>query len=351
MEDIAIVGAGMSGLAAAWSLARDGHNPVIFEKSRGVSGRAASRSHGQARFDHGANFFRLDQPAVDRLVRVGLPTDDLVEIEGDVWTFDRSGSLVPGDPNQNAEPKYTYRQGISQLGKLLVETAGLDVRRQTRAAAINQLPGGWELRDDQNHALGTFEQVILTIPSPQCRDLIEAGSMNETLQSKLLAVLGGSSFHRQFSFVLGFDEALPRRQPFHALVSTDATHPVAWLSFEEDKPGHLPAGQGALVVQMSPAWTDEHIDVDREVLLENVVSEVAGLLGEDFRQPDWWDSQRWMMAHPVTAVNVEDLAEAASHGLFFAGDGMVGRGRVPLALESGLKAAETLQESLALGTG
>ena len=351
MEDIAIVGAGVSGLAAGWSLARDGHNPVIFEKSRGLSGRAASRSRGNVRFDHGANFFRLDQPAVNQVIRFGLPTDDLVEIHGDVWTFDGAGTVAPGDPAQNAEPKFTYRHGISQLGKLLAETAGLEVRRQTRVGHLVEASGGWELFDDAGQALGSFEQVILTAPSPQCRDLIDSSRMDEGLKKKLLQGLATSRFHRQFSFILGYERKLERKEPFHALVSTDPTHAVAWLSFEEDKPGHVPTGQSAVIVQMSPGWTDEHVEADREQLLVEVVNEAGKLLGDELRQPDWWDSQRWMMAHPAAAADPELLEEGKAHGLFFAGDGLIGRGRVPLALESGLSAAEALQASLSLSTG
>jgi predicted NAD/FAD-dependent oxidoreductase len=55
--------------------------------------------------------------------------------------------------------------------------------------------------------------------------------------------------------------------------------------------------------------------------------------------PAWWDSQRWRYAHPVDAANAEWLGAAGGRGLFFAGDGLVGKGRVPLAVRSGLDAA------------
>jgi hypothetical protein len=132
VEEIATIGAGVAGLAAAWSLARHGFAPVVLEKSSSLSGRAASRGRGGVRFDDGANSFRLDNPANETLVRHALPTDDLVEISGDVWTFDVSGKLTPGNPKHNAEAKYTYRNGISQLGRLLAESSGVEVCRQTR---------------------------------------------------------------------------------------------------------------------------------------------------------------------------------------------------------------------------
>jgi len=342
MNEIAIIGAGVAGLSAAWSLARQGIKPVVFEKSRGLSGRAASRSRGDVRFDHGANFFKLSDPLVAELLQSSLPADDLVEIPGDVWTFDALGEIYPGDPAQNAEPKWTYRKGISQLGKLLAASAGLEVQRETRVARVMRVDGGWELEDDAACSLGVFERVVFAAPAPQCREVIEASTMDDALRDKLGEALGRCRFHRQFSFILGYDRALSRSQPFHALVSTDPTHAVSWLSFEEDKPGHLPEGMGALVVQMSPEWTDHRVDVPRERLVDEVSRETGILLGNDFRVQDWWDSQRWMLAHPASAVDAETLKEAHPHGLYFAGDSLIGRGRVPLAIASGLKAAEEL---------
>ena len=84
MNRVAIIGAGLSGLAAGWELSRRGLDVVVFEKSRGLSGRAASRGHGAVRYDHGANFFRTSDPEVYTLVHEVLPTDDLVEIPGGV---------------------------------------------------------------------------------------------------------------------------------------------------------------------------------------------------------------------------------------------------------------------------
>jgi predicted NAD/FAD-dependent oxidoreductase len=349
MEEIAIIGAGVAGLTAAWALVRDGYRPVVFEKSRGLSGRAASRSRGDVRFDHGANFFRLEDPAIEHLVRHSLPTDDLVEIHGDVWTFDGAGQPAPGDPRQNSIPKFTYRHGISQLGKLLVESSGVEVRREVRVRRIDQIDGSWHLQDEKGEELGTFDRVILTAPSPQCLDLIRASRMHEALQQVLVAALSQSRYHRQFSFMLGYDKAPERPEPFHALVSTDPGHPVAWLSHEEDKPGHVPAGQGVLVVQMSPGWTDERVEVDREQLLGEVVEEVVKLVGKGYGSPDWWDSQRWMLAHPAQGVEREALEPANRHGLFFAGDALPGRGRIPLAMTSGLEAAAAISGAVIKG--
>ena len=53
---MAIIGAGMAGLACANRLARAGLTPIIFDKGRGIGGRMATKRIEQMRFDHGAQY-------------------------------------------------------------------------------------------------------------------------------------------------------------------------------------------------------------------------------------------------------------------------------------------------------
>jgi len=54
MSRIAVVGAGIAGLACARKLIDAGHAVRVFEKSRGVGGRMATRRTPQGTYDHGA---------------------------------------------------------------------------------------------------------------------------------------------------------------------------------------------------------------------------------------------------------------------------------------------------------
>jgi phytoene dehydrogenase-like protein len=62
---IAVVGAGIAGLACARTVAASGLSCTVFEKSRGTGGRAATRRHNGHRFDHGAPFIGPPGPGGD----------------------------------------------------------------------------------------------------------------------------------------------------------------------------------------------------------------------------------------------------------------------------------------------
>jgi predicted NAD/FAD-dependent oxidoreductase len=61
IKSIGVVGAGLSALTCSHELLRTGVGRIdIFEKSRGLAGRAATRRENGYAFDHGANYFSLD---------------------------------------------------------------------------------------------------------------------------------------------------------------------------------------------------------------------------------------------------------------------------------------------------
>lgn len=331
---VGVIGAGVAGLAAARELSCRGISSVVLEKSRGLSGRAATRRRGASHFDYGANFFRLEEPEVASLLREVLPEGELNRIERPVWTFDREGVCSEGTPARNDVPRWSCAGGISMLGKALHAAAPLaEVRKSCQISRLVEEDGHWTAIDADEGDHGPFDSLLVTLPCPQAAQLLRDSGASAEWTGALEAV----RYEPQFSFVLGFQPRLSRPGPFHALVNSDGGHPVAWLSFEDDKPGHVPGNESILVVQMASWWTRDHFEEEPAQLMPLVREALRELV--PVPDPAWWDSQRWRYAHPVDAANAEWLGAAGGRGLFFAGDGLVGKGRVPLAVRSGLDAA------------
>ncbi|MEM7602527.1 MAG: NAD(P)-binding protein, partial [Verrucomicrobiota bacterium] len=185
MPRIAIIGAGLSGLAAAFQLAEEEVELCLFEKSKGFSGRAASRSKNGCRYDYGANYFKVNCNDIARLLFRDLPTDGLCRIMGDVWTFNAENEIGEGNPELNAGAKWSYRGGISSLGKLLVEVGNLKVERETLITKLEDDDGTWTLIDENLESHAGFDAVLITPPAPQTIALLNQSEIDSDLVEQL----------------------------------------------------------------------------------------------------------------------------------------------------------------------
>lgn len=341
---LAVVGAGAAGLAAAWAL-RDTASVTVFEKSRGVAGRTATRRHttpaGMWTYDHGAQYVKTPKGPAHRLVHDVLPTDGLVDIGRPVWTFDAAGHIAPGDEEREGEGKWTYRSGVSRLGKRLAEAAGATLRTETAVRRLDRTDAGWTVHTAAGPA-GPFDAVLLTPPAPQSADLVQASALDADLKALLVDGLRRAVYRKVYALVLAYEQPILRSREFYALVNTDGAHPVSWVAFEEDKPGHVPHGS-LVVAHMAAPWTRDHYAEPLDALVAAVQPLLSDLFGTALPAPAWTDRQRWRYALPDAAADADALALGADTGLFFAGDFMAGKGRVHLALESGLDAADRIR--------
>ena len=362
---LAIIGAGVAGLAAARMLRR--RRPdlamTIYDKGRSLGGRVSTGRRDDFVFDHGAQNMRTPTPELEQLLTAELPSDDLLDIGRPVWTFDGAGVIAEGDAAQNADPKWTYRDGLIRLGKLL--GAGLDIQRETRIGRIGRTThderrttdqganlsslvlrpwSHYDLFDTQQRKVAEADLVLLTPPAPQTADILEASDFDPNDKAALLAELARASYRRCISLALAYDWPLER--PFYALVNIDRAHPIAWLALEHAKaPERCPPGHSLLIAQMAARWSLDHWDTPTEELERLVADQVGALLGEDARAPLWCDVQRWRYALPDTCADFNAL-NASGSGLFFAGDYMSGPGRLHLAIESGWRVASVIERAL-----
>ncbi|GAC1463612.1 MAG: FAD-dependent oxidoreductase [Chloroflexota bacterium] len=343
---VGIIGAGMTGLSAGRRLTAMGDDVVVLEKTHDPGGRVATRRLHDCVIDHGGQYLRLpdDHPEVRRLILDDLPVNGLVDIKKPVWTFDPTGQVRPGDPEQNAESKWTYTGGLSTLSQRLAD--GLDVRLGQHVCSIERSHGGYAFLDSDGGLLCQVDRALVTLPAPGAAALLRASTIDGPRMASALRELETVSYRPILSIMLGYasvdavfsggDSRQPR--PYYALVNTDRGHPISWLAFENDKgSSRVPDGMLALVVQMGAAWSFKHFEDDDAVVVSEATPEVTRLLDVDLRQPRWHDISRWRYALPDSTCDLVVLNHD-HHGLLLAGDYVAG-GRIHLALQAGLDVA------------
>jgi renalase len=343
---VAIVGAGAAGLAAAWALRNTPAQVTLFEQSKELGGRAKTRlSHGVA-LDLGANFLKAEPQPIEDLIHQ-LPTEQLEHIPGPVWTFDRDNHLKAGDTRIDGSKKWTYRDGIQTLAKLIFEEARADLRLETRIHSLSRIHEQWWLDGGDRGQFGGFDQVLLTAPAPHAIELLRASTLSDGIAEPVLQGLAQARYHKQWCFSFCVEAGPEDCVEWFALLNADREHPlIAWLERENGKPDRVPAEKTVMNVQLQPEWSAAHFDHRPEDLLPQVVEAVEALLQWTPRPILWWDCQRWDAAHPFEAADGGLVAESEWAGLFIAGDAMIGKGRVNLALLTGLEVAKKMSASL-----
>ena len=324
---IAVIGAGLSGLVAARSLQQD-HDVSVFEKSRGVGGRMATRYQGGFEFDHGAQFFTARSAEFQDFLQPLLQRGVFASWRARFAELDR-GAITATRAWGADYPHFVGVPGMNAVGKFLGE--GLSVCRNTRVTQLESYKKGWQLRDDGGSDLGRFDWVILALPAAQTRALAPA-------DSNLRDVCDSAPMKSCFAVMLGFEE--PLQLPWDAALVRGAD--ISWVSVNSSKPGRPDAF--TLVVHSTNAYADAHIDNDIEAVKSHLLAEIAEIVGEKNGSAVFQQLQRWRYANadrrdgPGFFID-EDLRLAACGDWFI-------RGRVEAAFSSAFSLTQLLRARL-----
>ena len=335
----ASIGVGMAGIACARTLRQAGHHVTLFEKSRGVGGRMATRRSSFGSFDHGTQYFTvrdarfelalgtvpgLCRPWSANAVRVLDPVGRVVE------------AALPGGerhwvatPGMNALVK-AWSEPMQDDGNVQLET------RATRIARDPLMKNGWQVHteagDGSQHVYAGFDKIILAIPPAQASSLLQASELHA-----LTAPLQNVKVDPCWTLMLAFPQAV---QPglttlgpqWNAARSTH--HRIAWMARESSKPGRERIERWT--VQASAPWSAEHIHDSAERITGKLLKAFAEITGIR-ATPAHAEVHRWLYAKTAQPLGQSHLWFKAQ-GIGLCGDWCLGH-RVEDAFVSGLELA------------
>ncbi|MHB2168542.1 NAD(P)/FAD-dependent oxidoreductase [Alsobacter sp. R-9] len=308
---VAVVGAGIAGLAAARRLADAGRPVVVVDKGRGLGGRMATRRVEGFAFDHGAQFFRVRGPAMGAALASWSATGAAAP-----WFDD----AMVGLPGMTAPAR--------------AMAAGLDVRTGVTVSALSRGDEGWRVATAEgpldHPANGRFGAVVLAVPAPQGVTLAASAGI-------ALPAMAAAVYAPCWALMLGF---LARVQGLadHLEAPHEA---IGWVARNASKPGRGEAE--AVVVHASPAWSRAHLE-RRPEEIPALLAPALAAVGIDVAGAVHVAAHRWRYALVERAAGVPFLHDPA--GLWACGDWCLG-GRVEAAFDSGHAAGGSVLETLA----
>lgn len=317
MAKTIVLGAGMAGLTAARALQAAGHQVEVIDKGRGVGGRMATRRVGDARIDHGAQFFTTRGPAFTELVAAAVEAGVVAE-----WC------LGFGEPD--GYPRYRGSDGMTSMMKWLAQ--GVDVRLDQRVDRIERTHDNVRFVAADGRTIAEAPSAVVTAPIPQMVELFDRASVvlppqvDDALRSAryhatlaLLAVVEGGQTvaepggmqleHGPFTFVA--DNLRKGISPVRAL-TFHAEHDYSLRRYDDD-----PDEVAAELMAMAAPWLDDVTIVQTQL-------------------------KKWRYAGPVTPLPDPTIVlEHGSTTIALAGDAFAGP-KVEGAHNSGRAAAEAV---------
>lgn len=314
---VAVVGAGVSGLAAARALAGE-HDVVVLDKGRSVGGRLATRRIGEATLDHGAQFFTARGDAfrsqVDDWLKRGVAR---------VWCHGFRGRV-------DGHPRYIGTAGMNSLAKDLA--AGLDHRTESMVFSIRRSGDRWDVVVDDGSMIAA-DAVVLTCPLPQTFSItIEAGvEMPEPMMA--------GEYERTLCVLAVLDRPSTVPDPGGLQFAGDDAHGV--LNFVADNLAKGISRIPAITAHATPAWSAAHWDDEPDDIIGELLDHLRPWMGASAVTAT--QLKRWRFATP-TAIWPDPCWVDASGRLVVAGDAFDGP-KIEGAFMSGLAAATALQQS------
>lgn len=320
---VAIVGAGVSGLAVAWRLEKAGVPATVFEKSSKVGGRASTTSENGFVWDDGATSIAPRGKAIEEVLLTEISTEDLVRVEKPIWVHDGL-RVSAGAVFNNQVARYTYATGLAEFPNRLATP--LNVKTFTEIDEIAMTREGCVVDGE------TFDYLVLALPLPLTAQLL--WSLNESRP------ISNVTYRSCVSILLGFDAQL-HETPYHAIVEPEQTHPMAWLSLESVKsPRRAPEGKTAMVMQFSARFSKDNYDKSDDFLTATALTFTKNLYGPNFDRAETAIVKRWKYSQPENLARFEAVNQPGSRVLV-ASDGLLG-GHIEDAFECGYRVGEML---------
>ena len=322
--DVAIIGAGVAGLSAAQRLVDEGFSVRVFEKSRGLGGRSATRRFRGFGFDHGAQYFTVQSSRFHSVIQ------PLIEI-GDVRRWDPRIVTIRADRSRAPAPesdRYVGVPGMSTLGNSLA--VDLTVQRDTRIASLQlERADDWTLVAEDGRKLGRYSGVVVSCPAPQAAWLLGP------VVPELAADCSSVSMQPCWAVMAAFDDPLPVE--FDAAFFDDDR--LAWAARDSSKPGRPPMPD-CWTLHAVPEWSARHLDDDDSGVAAALLDRFFDLSGLSMRDASTALAHRWRYARPDQDNPLPRRIDDSTR-IVVAGDWTNGP-RIEAAFLSGIEAAGDL---------
>ncbi|TWT86983.1 NAD(P)-binding protein [Neorhodopirellula pilleata] len=283
---VAVVGAGIGGLMAARVMHDHGLRVTVFDKSRGVGGRLATRRHAAApSFDHGAQYFTVRDDRFARYVRSWMAAGVAEAWMNPIVELDH-GRIVD---HKRSTPRYVGKPAMNSIAKHLAEDLSVTTGCTVGSLRHDNATDAWQLKSIDADDLGTFDVVIVNCPPQQASALLNP-------HTDLVEHIEQVEMSPCWSLMISCDGA--GDLPFAGAFINDG--PLSWIARNDAKPGrpsHRDPNRSDWVLHASIDWTTEHLDANQTDVCEALTLAFSNAIDRKLGTIHHRVAHRWLYAN------------------------------------------------------
>jgi len=276
---IAVIGAGVAGLACAAHLVAAGFRVRVFDKGRRPGGRISTRRADPFQLDHGAQYFTVRDPIFAERVGVWAGEGAVALWHGRLRVLE-DGRLRE---QEGSTARYVGVPRMSSLARHLARQSR--VRTEVRVAGLDRQGKVWVPVAEGGGELGRFDLVVVALPAPQAVPLL-AGAPRLAAQAETVEM------QPTWAVLAGFEG--PLDLPFDGAFVHGS--PLSWVARDNSKPGR-PAAEG-WVLHASHSWSREHLDDKADTVAGSLLKALGDASRERLPEPSYLSAHRWRFAAP-----------------------------------------------------
>ncbi len=286
MKKIAIIGAGLSGLALGQKISKKAE-VFLFEKARGVGGRMSTRYAEPFTFDHGAQYWTAQTEEFQNFL-APLLNSVVAEWKGPMISLEKGKSAIK---TTLASSCFVAVPHMNSLCKHLAKD--LTIETQCEVTSILDTHNKWRVMGRDERDLGVYDLVISTAPAPQTLKLFShyLPSDHKIHEAK---------FDSCFSLMVGVNKPWDKDW----IAANIYNSPIKWIGVNSTKPSRN-HDVTCLVIHSDPKWTEDHLHKDIREVEELLLKELSSLIALNIVNFSYVSTHRWTYSRSQPLENAK----------------------------------------------
>lgn len=324
MKNIAVIGAGLTGAAAAAKLVQQGYQVTVFDKGRVAGGRMSSKKTEHGYLDMGAQYFTARSDLFKQQVQLWLEAGC-----ADIWAC--KTALLCNDEgvtslvsSADAQLRFIGVPSMQSPVKSLLQAIPIVTEcRIDRLSYQRQ----WTLYCANNQSYSNFDAVLITLPPVQAQQLLSQSQLPDLIatNSQLLEPCWAVAIQAE---ACSMGDAIFCQHP-----------KLRFISHQQHKQGRT----SCYILHFNASYSAEHLQARPEFWFEQAITIVRDELNiQHSIEP--LVAHRWLYASQRDQAIAPGIMALPEQKLWIGGDWSFG-GRVENAYLAGLNLAQALVET------